>query len=146
MMSLVMPAAAAISSIDVCTKPARAKARAAARRSASRRSARGNRRRAPAAARTVLAIAVYAGVYTRTHAAATVGSEARMKFGVFYEHQVPRPWDPDAEYRALQSALEQCALADRLGIDYAWEAEHPFLRGYSHPDTHDVFMAEVPAR
>ena len=43
-----------------------------------------------------------------------------MKFGVFYEHQVPRPWDPDSEYRALQEALEQCALADRLGIDYVW--------------------------
>src|SRR5436309_5279257 len=98
MMSLVMPAAAAISSIDVCTKPARAKARAAARRRASRRSARG-RRRALAAARTVLAIGVYARVYTRLHAEATVGSDARMKVGPVYEHQVPRPWDPDAEYR-----------------------------------------------
>jgi len=55
-----------------------------------------------------------------------------MKFGVFYEHQLPRPWDPDAEYRLLQEALEQCALADRLGIDYVWEVEHHFLEEYSH--------------
>src|SRR5256712_5089122 len=145
MMSLVMPAAAAISSIDVCTKPARANARAAARRRASRRSARG-RRRALAAARTVLAIGVYAGVYTRLHAEATVGSDARMKFGVFYEHQVPRPWDPDAEYRVLQEALEQCALADRLGIDYVWEVEHHFLEEYSHSSAPEVFLAAVSQR
>src|SRR5213596_3526241 len=146
MMSLVMPAAAAISSIDVCTKPARAKARAAARRRTSRRSARGRRRRALAAARTVLAIGVYAGVYTRTHAATTVGSNARMKFGVFYEHQVPRPWDPDSEYRAMQEALEQCALADRLGIDYVWEVEHHFLEEYSHSSAPEVFLAAVSQR
>ena len=24
-----------------------------------------------------------------------------MKFGLFYEHQLPRPWDDDAEFRLL---------------------------------------------
>ena len=22
-----------------------------------------------------------------------------MKFGIFYEHQIPRPWDADSEHR-----------------------------------------------
>src|ERR687887_1700749 len=69
-----------------------------------------------------------------------------MKFGVFYEHQVPRPWDPDAEYRVLQEALEQCALADRVGIDYVWEVEHHFLEEYSHSSAPEVFLAAASQR
>ena len=69
-----------------------------------------------------------------------------MKFGVFYEHQLPRPWEPDAEYRVLQEALEQCALADRLGIDYVWEVEHHFLEEYSHSSAPEVFLAAVSQR
>ena len=30
-----------------------------------------------------------------------------MKFGIFYEHQLPRPWDDGAELRLYQEALEQ---------------------------------------
>src|SRR3954447_3293860 len=40
-----------------------------------------------------------------------------MRFGVFYEHQLPRPWGPDAERRLLREALEQVEIADRAGFD-----------------------------
>ena len=43
-----------------------------------------------------------------------------MKFGIFYEHQLPRPWNEGDEHRLFQEALDQVELADRLGIDYAW--------------------------
>jgi len=33
---------------------------------------------------------------------ATEGS-IRVKFGIFYEHSVNRPWDPAREYRAYQA-------------------------------------------
>ena len=36
-----------------------------------------------------------------------------MKFGIFYEHQLPRPWEPGAELRLFQDALDQVELADR---------------------------------
>ena len=49
-----------------------------------------------------------------------------MKFGIFYEHQLPRPWAEGDELRLFQDALDQVELADRLGIDYAWEVEHHF--------------------
>ena len=39
-----------------------------------------------------------------------------MKFGIFYEHQLPRPWTETSEYDLLQQSLEQCALADELGL------------------------------
>ena len=60
-----------------------------------------------------------------------------MKFGLFYEHQVPRPWSPEAERRVLLDALEQVALADTLGLEYVWEVEHHFLEEYSHSPAHD---------
>jgi alkanesulfonate monooxygenase SsuD/methylene tetrahydromethanopterin reductase-like flavin-dependent oxidoreductase (luciferase family) len=61
-----------------------------------------------------------------------------MKFGIFYEHQIPRPWDATAEHRIYREALEQVELADRIGIDYAWEVEHHFLEEYSHSSAPEV--------
>jgi alkanesulfonate monooxygenase SsuD/methylene tetrahydromethanopterin reductase-like flavin-dependent oxidoreductase (luciferase family) len=69
-----------------------------------------------------------------------------MKFGLFYEHQLPRPWAPDDEHRLLHEALEQVILADRLGYDYAWEVEHHFLDEYSHSSAPEVFLACAAAR
>ncbi|MEE9415185.1 MAG: LLM class flavin-dependent oxidoreductase, partial [Acidimicrobiales bacterium] len=69
-----------------------------------------------------------------------------MKFGVFYEHQLPRPWSEDDEYQLLQEALEQVVLADGLGFDYAWEVEHHFLDEYSHSSAPEVFLAAAAAR
>ncbi len=69
-----------------------------------------------------------------------------MKFGTFYEHQLPRPWGPDSEHRLLKDALEQVELADRLGIDYVWEVEHHFLEEYSHSSAPEVFLAAASQR
>ncbi len=69
-----------------------------------------------------------------------------MKFGIFYEHQLPRPWDADAEYRLLHHSLEQIELADRLGYDYAWEVEHHFLEEYSHSSAPEVFLGAASQR
>jgi len=69
-----------------------------------------------------------------------------MKFGIFYEHQLPRPWSPDDEHKLLKDALEQVELADRLGIDYVWEVEHHFLEEYSHSSAPEVFLGAVSQR
>src|SRR2546426_9239950 len=69
-----------------------------------------------------------------------------MKFGVFYEHQLPRPWDDGAELTLFQDALDQVELADRLGIDYAWEVEHHFLEEYSHSSAPEAFLAAASQR
>ena len=73
-------------------------------------------------------------------------ARCRMKFGVFYEHQLPRPWEADAEYRLLQDALEQVELADRLGFDVVWEVEHHFLEEYSHSSAPEVFLGACSQR
>ena len=63
-----------------------------------------------------------------------------MKFGIFYEHQLPRPWAEGDEHTLFQQALDQIELADRLGIDYLWEVEHHFLDEYSHASAPEVFL------
>lgn len=69
-----------------------------------------------------------------------------MQFGIFYEHQLPRPWAEGDEQRLFQEALDQVELADRLGIDYAWEVEHHFLEEYSHSSAPEVFLAACSQR
>jgi len=69
-----------------------------------------------------------------------------MKFGLFYEHQLPQPWGEDSELRLYQQALDQIELADRLGIDYIWEVEHHFLEEYSHSSAPEVFLAACSQR
>jgi alkanesulfonate monooxygenase SsuD/methylene tetrahydromethanopterin reductase-like flavin-dependent oxidoreductase (luciferase family) len=70
-----------------------------------------------------------------------------MRFGLFYEHQNPRPWEEErSEHRLLKDALEQVELADRVGFDYVWEVEHHFLEEYSHSSAPEVFLAAAAMR
>ena len=69
-----------------------------------------------------------------------------MRFGIFYELQLPRPWDDDAEHRLVKEALEQIELADALGFDYVWQVEHHFLEEYSHSSAPEVFLAAASQR
>ena len=69
-----------------------------------------------------------------------------MKFGIFYELQLPRPWAERSEYQLLQDALGQIELADRLGFGYAWCVEHHFLEEYSHCSAPEVFLGAATQR
>jgi alkanesulfonate monooxygenase SsuD/methylene tetrahydromethanopterin reductase-like flavin-dependent oxidoreductase (luciferase family) len=69
-----------------------------------------------------------------------------MKFGIFYELQLPRPWKEDDEHKLYQNALQQIELADRLGYDHAWQVEHHFLEEYSHSPSPESFLAAASQR
>jgi len=69
-----------------------------------------------------------------------------MKFGIFYEHQLPRPWHEHSEQQLINDALDQIELADKLGIQYLWEVEHHFLEEYSHSSAPEVFLAAASQR
>jgi alkanesulfonate monooxygenase SsuD/methylene tetrahydromethanopterin reductase-like flavin-dependent oxidoreductase (luciferase family) len=69
-----------------------------------------------------------------------------MRFGVFYELQLPKPWDDQSELRMIQEAIEQVQIADRIGIDYAWAVEHHFLEEYSHCSASEVFLSALAAK
>jgi alkanesulfonate monooxygenase SsuD/methylene tetrahydromethanopterin reductase-like flavin-dependent oxidoreductase (luciferase family)/putative sterol carrier protein len=69
-----------------------------------------------------------------------------VRFGIFFEHQLPRPWGPDDEHDLLQDALEQVEVAERSGVEYAWQVEHHFLEEYAHGSASDVFLAAASQR
>jgi alkanesulfonate monooxygenase SsuD/methylene tetrahydromethanopterin reductase-like flavin-dependent oxidoreductase (luciferase family) len=74
-----------------------------------------------------------------------------MKFGLFYELQLPKSadgddWDPGAERRIYHEMLEQVELADSLGFDYVFEVEHHFLEEYSHSSAPEMMMAALSQR
>ena len=69
-----------------------------------------------------------------------------MRFGLFYEHQLPRPHPEGAEEKLLLDALEQVELADKLGLHSVWEVEHHFLEEYSHSSAPEVFLGAASQR
>jgi len=69
-----------------------------------------------------------------------------VKFGIFYELQLPRPWQAGDELKLYHDALTQLETADRLGYDYAWVVEHHFLEEYSHSPSPESFLAAASQR
>ena len=74
-----------------------------------------------------------------------------MKFGLFYELQLPKPydrdtWNPEDELRIYHEMLDQVELADRLGFDYVFEVEHHFLEEYSHSSAPEMMLAALSQR
>ncbi len=63
-----------------------------------------------------------------------------MKFGIFYEISVPRPWTAEKEKTVYDRCLEQVRVADEVGFDYVWAVEHHFLEEYSHCSAPEVYL------
>ncbi|MPZ24774.1 MAG: LLM class flavin-dependent oxidoreductase [Dehalococcoidia bacterium] len=69
-----------------------------------------------------------------------------MRFGLFYELQLPKPWNEGDEERIIRETIEQIEFADKLGFDSVWEVEHHFLEEYSHSPAPEVILGAAAAR
>jgi alkanesulfonate monooxygenase SsuD/methylene tetrahydromethanopterin reductase-like flavin-dependent oxidoreductase (luciferase family) len=69
-----------------------------------------------------------------------------MKFGLFYEIQVPKPWYESKEFDIYQQVLDQVELADELGFETFWTVEHHFLTEFSHCSAPEVLYGAVSQR
>ena len=69
-----------------------------------------------------------------------------MKFGMFYEIQVPKPWHADSEFDIYRQVLDQVELADELGYDSFWTVEHHFFSEFSHCSAPEVLYGAVSQR
>ena len=69
-----------------------------------------------------------------------------MKFALFYEIPVPRPWQEDSELVAYRNTLEQAIAGDRFGWHAFWTVEHHFLQEYSHCSNPEVLYGAIAAR
>jgi predicted TIM-barrel fold metal-dependent hydrolase len=61
-----------------------------------------------------------------------------MKFGMFYEIQVPKPWYEDKEFEIYQQVLDQAQLADEVGFDSFWTVDR-LMWGSDYPHTEGTF-------
>jgi len=66
-----------------------------------------------------------------------------VKFGIFFELSVPRPFRDGIEKRVFDHALEQARVADELGFDWVWAVEHHFLEEYSHCSAPELVLTAV---
>jgi alkanesulfonate monooxygenase SsuD/methylene tetrahydromethanopterin reductase-like flavin-dependent oxidoreductase (luciferase family) len=69
-----------------------------------------------------------------------------VRFALFYEIPVPRPWEPDSEHRAYQNVIEQAVAGERFGWDAIWTVEHHFLDEYSHCSNPEILYGAIAAR
>jgi alkanesulfonate monooxygenase SsuD/methylene tetrahydromethanopterin reductase-like flavin-dependent oxidoreductase (luciferase family) len=69
-----------------------------------------------------------------------------MKFALFYEIPVARPWDAESELRAYRDTIEQAVLGDEVGFHAFWTVEHHFLEEYSHCSNPEVLYGAIAAR
>ena len=65
-----------------------------------------------------------------------------MRFGIFHEHRLRRPWTEDSELTLFQNALEQCELADRLGIEY-WAVARRTAAGEGLDSLEEIVTEEL---
>jgi alkanesulfonate monooxygenase SsuD/methylene tetrahydromethanopterin reductase-like flavin-dependent oxidoreductase (luciferase family) len=47
-----------------------------------------------------------------------------MRFALFYEIPVAKPWTKDSEHRAYKNTLEQALAGEEFGWDAFWTVEH----------------------
>ena len=69
-----------------------------------------------------------------------------MKFGLFYQIQVPKPWNEDSESKRIWEALDQIVYAEEMGYDSVWFSEHHFRPVWSHNSAPDLTLAAVSQR
>jgi alkanesulfonate monooxygenase SsuD/methylene tetrahydromethanopterin reductase-like flavin-dependent oxidoreductase (luciferase family) len=68
-----------------------------------------------------------------------------VKFALFYEIPVARPWTERAEHAAYRDVLEQVVLGDRAGFHSVWTVEHHFLEEFSHCSNPEVLYGAIAA-
>jgi alkanesulfonate monooxygenase SsuD/methylene tetrahydromethanopterin reductase-like flavin-dependent oxidoreductase (luciferase family) len=66
-----------------------------------------------------------------------------MKFGMFYEIQVPRPASPEAEHQRIREIIDQVVLAEEMGFEHVWFVEHHFLTEWAHCSASEVMLAAI---
>lgn len=69
-----------------------------------------------------------------------------MRFALFYEIPVARPWDEEKEYRVYQETLEQGIFGDQMGFHAFWTVEHHFLEEFSHCSNPEVLYGALASR
>ena len=69
-----------------------------------------------------------------------------MKFALFSEIPVAKPWTRDSEFNAYHNTVEQAVLAEQAGFHSFWTVEHHFLEEFSHCSNPEILYGNIAAR
>ena len=69
-----------------------------------------------------------------------------MRFALFYEIPVAKPWTKDSDHVAYKNTLEQALAGEEFGWDAFWTVEHHFLDEYSHCSNPEVLYGAIASR
>ncbi len=69
-----------------------------------------------------------------------------MKFAMFYELPVPKPWTPGKEQAVIKNMVDQAVFGEQMGFHSVWSVEHHFLDEFSHCSNPEVLYGAIAAR
>lgn len=69
-----------------------------------------------------------------------------MRFGMFFELQMPKPWSANAESDTFWQAIEQVTFAEEMGFEQVWLVEHHFLSEFAHSSAPEITLAIMAER
>ena len=69
-----------------------------------------------------------------------------MQIGMFYQIQVPKPWTASSDFDRYREMMDQVVLAEELGFESVWMADHQFRSEWSHSSAPDVTLAAISQR
>jgi alkanesulfonate monooxygenase SsuD/methylene tetrahydromethanopterin reductase-like flavin-dependent oxidoreductase (luciferase family) len=69
-----------------------------------------------------------------------------VKFALFYEIPVPRPWTPGKEQAAIQNTVDEAVFGEEMGFHSFWTVEHHFLDEFSHCSNPEILYGAIAAR
>ena len=66
-----------------------------------------------------------------------------MKFDIFCEIQIAKPWPPEHERQILMDTVEQARAADRAGFEVWWQVEHHGAPEFSYSAAPEVVLTAI---
>ena len=69
-----------------------------------------------------------------------------MKFALFYEIPVARPWTKGKEQAAIRNMVDEAVFGEEMGFHSVWSVEHHFLEEFSHCSNPEVLYGAIAAR
>jgi hypothetical protein len=69
-----------------------------------------------------------------------------VKFALFYEIPVARPWNRESEFKAYRDTIEQAVFGEAMGFHSFWTVEHHFLEEFPHCSNPEVLYGAIAAR
>ncbi|MBI3330069.1 MAG: LLM class flavin-dependent oxidoreductase [Nitrospinae bacterium] len=69
-----------------------------------------------------------------------------MKFALFNQLQMPKPWGENAEVRMYKEAIREAVHAEAVGFDAYWQTEHHFYTEIGHSSAPEIVLAAISQR